>query len=186
MSPVSRLLFAGLVMLAGIPASAADNGLDGNYKLVQAGAVEAPLALIKLETKDGKIEGSVVAAGPIGLRKISNITVEGKAIHFDLQGRSSGNFEGLIAGDTAPGSFQIGTNVLAVKLVKTTDDKIGNARVASRIPEMNEAQTLTFAPRRLQFASNKKRTRKRKRTYSSNWRKPRRRLRPKFPSFTAR
>jgi hypothetical protein len=150
MSKVTRLLLASLVVLAGSVASAAD-GMDGNYKLVQAGPVEGALALIKFETKDGKIDASVLSPGGILLKKIKNVSVEGKLIRFDMEGRTSGSFEGLVSGDAVPGSFQIGTNLVAVKLIKTTDEKLENTRSTMRIPEFDEAQTFTFAPLRLEF-----------------------------------
>ena len=76
MSMVKRLLLASLVMLAGIPAYAADGGLDGNYKLVYfQGAREIPLAIVKIETKDGKLEGSIVAGGQIRASRVSNVSV---------------------------------------------------------------------------------------------------------------
>jgi hypothetical protein len=154
MSMVKRLLLASLVVLAGSVASAADGGLDGNYKFVQCtGAGEAPLALIKLETKDGKVEAAVLTAGPIGLRKVSNVKIDGKSLRFDMEGPNGGDFEGVLAGENVPGSWKLPTTMILVKLIKTSEDKLDNARGAgsNQIPEMNEVQALTIAPLRLQM-----------------------------------
>jgi thiol-disulfide isomerase/thioredoxin len=137
--------------MAGAPVYAADGGLDGNYKLNYfVGANEIPLALIKLETKDGKLEGSVLAAGQIGAQKVSKVSVDGKTIHFDVEGGAAGNFEGIVAGDTVPGSFLIGTNLLTAVLVKTTDEKIENRPSASKMPEVAQAAQLELKVNRLQ------------------------------------
>ncbi len=157
MSMGKSLLCASLVLLAGIPAQAADGGLNGNYLLVYfQGVREAPLAIVKLETKEGKLEGSVVAGGPIGATKVSKVSVEGKLIHFDLGGGNSGNFEGVIAGDTVPGSFQIGTNLLTAKLIKTKDEAMPTGAVTQlKVPEYTQATAVENAKARLQFQARR-------------------------------
>jgi hypothetical protein len=145
----NRLLLAGLVMLAALPAYAADGGIEGNYKLVYlAGANEVPLAVFKLEKTGGKLTGSVVAGGQIGAADLSKVTLNGKVIHFDIGGRNTGNFEGVVDGDTIPGSFQIGTNLLTAKLVKTTDETPGGV-TQLKIPELTKINGLELKVRQL-------------------------------------
>jgi hypothetical protein len=145
----NRLLLAGLVMLAALPAYAADGGIEGNYKLVYlAGANEVPLAVFKLEKAGGKLTGSVVAGGQIGAADLSKVTLDGKVIHFDIGGRNTGNFEGVVDGDTIPGSFQIGTNLLTAKLVKTTEETPGGM-TQLKIPELTKVNGLELKVRQL-------------------------------------
>ncbi len=146
----SRLLLAGLLMLAALPAYAADGGVEGMYKLVYfAGANEVPLAVFKLEKADGKLTGSVVAGGQIGAQTLSKIVIDGKVIRFDIDGRgNASNFEGVVDGDVIPGSFQIGANLLTAKLVKTTEETPGTV-TQLKIPELTKVNELEMKPRQL-------------------------------------
>lgn len=158
MSMVNRLLFASLVVLVGSAASAADGGLDGNYKLVYlSGASEVPLALIKLETKDGKLEGTLLSGAPIGAQKIKKVSMNGKIVLIDVDGGRQSSFEGVVGGEVIPGSFQIGSNLLTAKLVKTTDEKLepGQRPTPLKVPELLEAVALENKLRQLKFRAQR-------------------------------
>jgi hypothetical protein len=141
MLKVSRLLFAGLVLLAGLPAYAADGGIEGNYRLIYfSGPNEVPLAVLKVEQKDGKLSGTVVAGGQIGARSIKKVSLDGKVLNIDVVGGNPSNFEGLVDGDTILGSFQIGSNMLPAKLVKTTEDTPGQVGQSKEFAKLAELQ----------------------------------------------
>ena len=168
MLKVNRLLLASLVLLAGAHARAiaADGGLDGNYKinLVQ-GASEITLSIVKLETKDGKLEGSVVAGGQIEAEGVSKVSADGKLIRFDVSGSRPASFEGIVAGDVVHGSLQLGPNVLVAELVKTTDKKIATGRgavTALKVPEFVEASQLELAALRLKFQERREEDKEKK------------------------
>ncbi|HEV8060042.1 MAG TPA: hypothetical protein VGP68_09225 [Gemmataceae bacterium] len=151
MSMVNRLLIATLVLLAGVPANAADDGLNGNFKLIYfQGVRETPLTIVKLETKDGKLEGSVVAGGQIRATGVNKVSMDGKILHFDLVGGSAISFEGLPSGAEVPGSISIGNgaNVLLAKLVKTTDEAM--TATLLKVPEYTEASLLENKAAQLQ------------------------------------
>ncbi|CAN5157941.1 hypothetical protein BH10PLA2_BH10PLA2_07710 [soil metagenome] len=141
MLKVSRLLFAGLVLLAGLPAYAADGGIEGNYRLIYfAGPNEVPLAVLKVEKKDGKLVGTVVAGGQIGARSVKKVSLDGKVLTIDVAGGNPSNFEGLVDGDTILGSFQIGSNMLTAKLVKTDEDTPGSVSQSKEFAKIDELQ----------------------------------------------
>jgi hypothetical protein len=148
---VNRLLLASLVLLAGAhaPALAADGGLDGNYKLDYiVGTNQMTLTMVKLETKDGKLEGSVVAGGQIGAKSVSKVSADGKLIRFDVGGRNPGSFEGIVSGDVVNGSFEIGSNLFTAQLVKTTEEKMptGQGAVTQlKVPEYTDGAKLETA-----------------------------------------
>jgi hypothetical protein len=124
----NRLLLAGLVMLAALPAYAADGGVEGKYKVViLSGANEVPLTVVSLEKKEGKLDGSVVTSGQIGAQSIKQPSLDGKVLQFDITGRTPSSFEGIVDGATILGSFKIGSNLYPAKLVQTTEEEVGPA-----------------------------------------------------------
>ena len=129
MSKAVCLLVAGLAIAAGLPARAADGGVGGNYILVYyPGASEGPLALVKLEDKDGKLVGTILDGKVIGAKGIKQASQDGKLLHFELEGGTAIRFEGMTGAAEIPGSIQFGSNVVPAKLIKTTDEELTQAR----------------------------------------------------------
>ncbi len=144
MSKAVCLLVAGLALLPGLPARAADGGVGGNYKLIYfVGVNEAPLAIVKLEDKDGKLSGSVVDGKRVGASSIKKAALEGKMIHFDFEGGTAISFEGSSRADDILGNIQVGTAVYPAKLVKTTDEEITGRPDQLKVPEFTQASQET-------------------------------------------
>jgi hypothetical protein len=151
MPKLNRLLLAGVILLAAAPAYAADAGLDGIYKLVYySGTNEVPWTLLKFETKDGKLQASIVDEGRFGVSGIKQVAVDGKTVRFHLDGQNAGNFEGIIAKDEVPGSLQIGASLLTTNLIKTSDEKLQQAPTQLKVPEFTKANQEAMKVARLQ------------------------------------
>ena len=122
-------------------ARAADKDVGGNYIVVfYSGANESPLAVVKLEEKDGKLAGTILDGKRIAATGIKQVARDGKLLRFEIDGGISVNFEGLAGADEMPGSVQLGSNVLPAKLVKTTDEDLTQARPKRlEVPEFTRA-----------------------------------------------
>ena len=169
MSMVKCLLLASLVMFAGAhaPAMAADGGLDGNYKVnILQGANEITLSILKLETKDGKLQGSILDGGKqMGAETVSKVAADGKLLRFDAEGTRHVSFEGMVASDVIHGSLELGSNILTAELVKTTDEKIATGRGAVtplKAPEYTEAAKLELDLARLKYQEREEKDKEKK------------------------
>ena len=149
-----RHLLAGLaaVVVLAPAAFAADTLPEGNWRFSQnIGAVnESPLAVLKIEAKDGKPSATVVAEAIKAGLKVSDFKVEGKAVSFVVEiGGGKYTFEGQTDPKDAKvvrGSFTDGTRLFRGSLHAQEGDKIERPAPPKPPEQMAEAQKLLIAP----------------------------------------
>jgi hypothetical protein len=153
-----RYLFAGLAALALlVPARSASTLPEGNWRFSQnIGPVnESPLALLKLETKDGKLSLTIVEEVIKAGLKVSDLKVDGKTVSFAVEiGGTKYTFEGVIDPKdekVVRGSFSDGTRLFRGSLNAQEGDKVQRPTPPKPPEEMAEAQKLLVAPTRLRI-----------------------------------
>jgi hypothetical protein len=157
-----RCAVVALVVAAGALAARSDDPKgplpDGSYLLSYSSspAVEQRLAILKVETKDGKPTAEVTDAGPRKGVKVSDLKVDGKHLTMNLElGAIKLKFEGTC--DPADpkrvlGTLSDDTRTFRASLAATDKEKLerGDMVSAAKMPEeMTQAQQLRIAPQML-------------------------------------
>ena len=137
-----------MFMLAAASAQAADPGLNGVYRLGYYNAIsDVTVALIKLDSKDGMVEATLVAPSPNSPNlKIENVTLAGKRLRIDVEPSPGTHyfFEGELGAGKVLGAYVIGSFVSPAYLAKTAMTTVDakSARSQLDIPEWKEATDL--------------------------------------------
>ncbi len=155
----SARLFAplGLVLALAAPAPAADAVADGHYKLSYVlGTSEATNFLIKVESRDGKLTGSVAAASNPRFNgtTVESIKADGKVLRVALKSPAGQqSFEGVLPakGKVIPGSFGNDRFLYPAKLTATEATELtpADASVRLNVPPLQQAQQLIMRPAQL-------------------------------------
>jgi len=154
---MTRLLIAASVIVFCIPvASAAEAIPEGNWRFSQNfGAGESPLALVKVEKKDGEVSVSVVEAAIKASVKVSDLKVIDKVVTLNVDiGGNKYVFEGFIDSKDAKvirGSFGDGTRLFRGSLNAQEGEKIEQPALPTAPDEMGQAQRLSMTATQLRF-----------------------------------
>jgi len=161
--PCILVLVAALLCAA--PSVHADDSplATGNWLLsyMPFATPERRMALIKVETKDGKSTATLVSAGPREGAKVDHFGVEGRNFSFTLDIGVKLKFEGMLDAKDAKrvlGSFGDDQRMFFAKLVATELEKLRRDDMTASVPipePMQRAQKLQIAAARLQFKLNK-------------------------------
>lgn len=146
-----RFLAAATAVLAlALPVGAGDLP-DGNWRLGQhVGPVnEFVIALVKVETKDGKSTPTVIDDAVKGQAKVSDLKTDGHMVTMRVEiGAAKYTFEGLLDGKDAKvvrGSLSDGTRTLRASLHAQDGDKVERPTPPKPPEPMAEAQKLNLA-----------------------------------------
>jgi hypothetical protein len=125
-APALAVVLLGLLLLLPGPATAAETGLAGNWKVTVLDQGEQPtLYILTFENKDGKWVGSVSAnSEEVPEAEVNEITLTGDKLFVSLKvgDNSFFSFEGRMpaqAGGAIRGSFNIGRNLFPAHLETT-------------------------------------------------------------------
>ncbi len=158
---LKKLIFLLAVLLtAPLSTNAQGNLPDGNYQLaiITSPVSEQAMALIKLETKDGKQTASILAVPPRSNVALKEFKSNGKEVVIGL---SNGlTFTSASAGKDKSilGSFAFDTTFYRAKLSPTDKEEItaSEANVRVTVPkEFTQAMTLNNKPQMLRFQAQR-------------------------------
>jgi hypothetical protein len=162
---MSRIVvLVAALLLAAPPARADDPPLAaGNWLLsyMPVATPERRMALLKVETKDGKPTATLVSAGQRDSVKVDGFRVEGKIASFTLDVGVKLQFEGVVdAKDPRRvlGSFGDDQRVFFAKLAASELETLGRQDMMASVPlpePMQQAQKLQISIARLQFKLSK-------------------------------
>ena len=160
-----RILVLVAAVLLAAPAARADDPplATGNWLLsyMPVATPERRMALIKVETKDGKSTATLVSAGPRESVRVDGFQVEGKNVSFTLDIGVKLQFEGVVDAKDPKrvlGSFGDDQRVFFAKLVASDLETLGRQDMMAPVPlpePMQRAQKLQIAVARLQFKLSK-------------------------------
>jgi hypothetical protein len=158
---LKKLIFLLAVLLtAPLSTNAQGNIPDGNYSLalISSPTAESTMALIKVETKDGKQTASILAVPPRSNVALKEFKSTGKEVVISL---SNGlTFTSASAGKDKSilGSFAFDTTFYRAKLSPTDKEEItaNEANVRVTVPkEFTQAITLNNKPQMLRFQAQR-------------------------------
>src|SRR5947209_11622717 len=148
-----RLWMAVAAVALCVPAAFADDLPDGYWRVSQnIGAVgEGPLALVKVEKKDGKPAVSMAEGTPKNGITVSDLTVDGTPVTLKLDaGGGKFTFEGQLGDKDAKavyGSLSDGTRTFRASLhAQEAGDKMEAPKTPKTPEQIAEAQKLITAP----------------------------------------
>ena len=143
-----RLSLAVMLLLAAASARSADPDLNGVYKLVRfVQYVEITQALIQCDSKDSKVECTLVASHPTAPNmRIADITLKGKRLRIDVESFPGHHyfFEGDLGAEKVLGSYGDGSGCYPAYLAKTAMTTLDakSARGPIDIAELKQAYEL--------------------------------------------
>lgn len=161
MSLARRLICICIGFAAVASAAASQQKPEGNYKLSYiVGSNEITICIVKLESKDGKLTASTVAASPrMPKSKVENATVEGTTLKFNIEGTTPMTFEGTVGKKEILGSVANERFVYVGKLTPTEDTEIAAKDATSpiKLEALSKITALTARqlPLQLQYQKSK-------------------------------
>ncbi len=150
-----------LVPCSSVPAG---SSVDGQWKLsyVTAGISEQAAAIVKLQSRDGKVVGELVAGSPrmLGL-SLKSVTLDGSSLRIELQvGSTDLQFDGVAGRGamTILGSFAIADNLFPASMTTTTQTVLDAKEVARMLPcpPLQQARALAQKGLTLRFQAQQK------------------------------
>jgi hypothetical protein len=149
MSKAKHLLCLGVVLLARASALAADATPEGTYQLSSyVGTNEIHLLLIKFETKDGKLTGTLLSRNPrmaAGISNLDSVVLDGKILRLKVGEQT---FEGQLGAKTIRGTWSGDQNINVAQLAPSDLETIepANAIAQLPVPPLVKAQQLANKP----------------------------------------
>lgn len=133
------LVMAMALPVTALPRAAAGEVADGNWQLTRIrGGQELTACIVKLETKDGKLTGELLASHPGFNYKLKNVSLDGKLLRITLKGPAGDEtFEAQLSGTIAKSiAGSIGTETLsaAATLTATELTTLQGADLARKLP----------------------------------------------------
>jgi hypothetical protein len=159
---MTRMLFGlALCALAATSPSVRAQGVEGNWNVsyIIGGAQEATYAIVKLETKDGKTTGELVADRGGTLKTVvKSVTQEGANLRIVLGiGATELTFEAVMPKEAAKninGVMEINGTLFPARITATEDQSITAATKLVDCPPMTKARQLQATVNTLRLKAN--------------------------------
>ncbi|HQR09343.1 MAG TPA: hypothetical protein PLN21_21155 [Gemmatales bacterium] len=154
---LKKLIFLLAVLLAApLSANAQGNIPDGNYRLalITNPSSEQTMALIKIETKDGKQTGTLLAAPPRSQMALKEFKSNGKEVVIGLSNGLTFTSANAGADKSVLGSFVADSFAYRGKLTPTDKEELAanDMMVRVTVPQaFSQAMTLSNKPMQLRF-----------------------------------